>query len=66
MQLAPCPRFQWLKLDLLCVPPTASSAFGAEMDSLCDLVDFGVSPAIVVYLWYGHLKETKIRAAIAS
>lgn len=30
----------------------ASSAFGAEMDSLCDLVDFGVSPAIVVYLWY--------------
>jgi CDP-diacylglycerol--serine O-phosphatidyltransferase len=30
----------------------AASAFGAEMDSLCDLVDFGVSPAIVVYLWF--------------
>jgi len=28
----------------------ACSAFGAEMDSLADLVSFGVSPAVVVYL----------------
>lgn len=28
-----------------------SSAFGAELDSLCDLVDFGVSPTMVMYFW---------------
>ncbi|XP_063933844.1 uncharacterized protein LOC135145647 isoform X2 [Zophobas morio] len=28
-----------------------SSSFGAELDSLCDLVDFGVSPALVMFLW---------------
>eukprot|EP01134_Creolimax_fragrantissima_P000737 CFRG0737T1 len=28
-----------------------ASAFGAELDSLCDLVDFGVSPALVMFLW---------------
>lgn len=28
----------------------ACSAFGAELDSLADLVSFGVSPAVVVYL----------------
>ena len=27
------------------------SRFGAELDSLADAIDFGVSPAIVVYLW---------------
>jgi len=25
---------------------------GAELDSLCDLVDFGVAPCLVVYTWY--------------
>jgi CDP-diacylglycerol--serine O-phosphatidyltransferase len=29
----------------------ASSKFGAELDSLSDLVSFGVSPAIIMYLW---------------
>lgn len=27
------------------------SAFGAEYDSLCDMVSFGVAPALVVYSW---------------
>ena len=29
----------------------ATSRFGAELDSLSDFVCFGVSPAVVVYLW---------------
>lgn len=29
----------------------ASTRIGAELDSLADLVSFGVSPAIVLYLW---------------
>ena len=28
-----------------------ASKFGMEYDSLCDLVSFGVAPAIVIYLW---------------
>eukprot|EP01102_Stenamoeba_stenopodia_P021452 TRINITY_DN8645_c0_g2_i2.p1 TRINITY_DN8645_c0_g2~~TRINITY_DN8645_c0_g2_i2.p1 ORF type:complete len:273 (+),score=45.99 TRINITY_DN8645_c0_g2_i2:77-895(+) len=31
-----------------------TSQFGAELDSLADYVDFGVSPALVVYLWKLH------------
>lgn len=27
------------------------SGFGAELDSLCDLVNFGVVPALTLYLW---------------
>ena len=27
------------------------SRFGAELDSLADAIDFGVTPAIVIYLW---------------
>src|SRR5258706_10700658 len=27
------------------------SAFGAELDSLCDMVSFGVAPALVIYVW---------------
>ncbi|MBN2629828.1 MAG: phosphatidylcholine/phosphatidylserine synthase [Rhodobacteraceae bacterium] len=27
------------------------SAIGAELDSLCDLVNFGVTPALVLYFW---------------
>src|SRR6188472_28601 len=27
------------------------SAFGAEYDSLADMVSFGVAPALVVYVW---------------
>ncbi len=29
----------------------SESAIGAELDSLCDFVNFGVVPAIVLYLW---------------
>ena len=31
---------------------TAASEFGAELDSLCDLVDFGVAPSLTIYAWY--------------
>ncbi len=30
------------------------SAFGAEYDSLADMVSFGVAPALIVYLWSLH------------
>ena len=30
----------------------ASSDFGKELDSLCDLVSFGVAPAILAYAFY--------------
>lgn len=29
----------------------ATSHFGAELDSLCDFVNFGVAPALIIYLW---------------
>ncbi|HEB49391.1 MAG TPA: CDP-diacylglycerol--serine O-phosphatidyltransferase [Desulfobulbus sp.] len=29
----------------------STSRFGMELDSLCDLVSFGVAPAILAYLW---------------
>ena len=29
----------------------AESAFGAEYDSLCDMLSFGVAPAVLLYLW---------------
>jgi len=29
----------------------ATSHFGAELDSLCDFVNFGVAPALMMYLW---------------
>jgi CDP-diacylglycerol--serine O-phosphatidyltransferase len=32
----------------------ASSKFGAELDSQADMVSFGVSPAVVMYLWSLH------------
>lgn len=31
-----------------------TSRFGAELDSLADFVDFGVAPAVVLYLWSLH------------
>ena len=37
------------------------SAFGAEYDSLSDMVSFGVAPALVVYLWsLVHLREVSV------
>lgn len=32
----------------------ATSRFGAELDSLADFIDFGVAPALVLYLWSLH------------
>ena len=28
-----------------------TSKFGAEYDSLCDLISFGMAPALIIYLW---------------
>ncbi len=37
------------------------SAFGAEYDSLSDMVSFGVAPALIVYLWSRvHLREVSV------
>jgi CDP-diacylglycerol--serine O-phosphatidyltransferase len=32
----------------------ASSNFGAQLDSFTDFVNFGVAPALTLYLWKGH------------
>jgi CDP-diacylglycerol---serine O-phosphatidyltransferase len=37
----------------------SESAIGAELDSLCDFVNFGVTPALVLYLW-GLRSETSL------
>jgi len=29
----------------------ASTALGAELDSLCDVADFGVAPCFIIYMW---------------
>ena len=34
-----------------------TSRFGAELDSLADFVDFGVAPALILYMW--NLNEIK-------
>ena len=31
-----------------------TSSFGAELDSLADLVNFGVAPALILYIWNLH------------
>ena len=31
-----------------------TSRFGAELDSLADFIDFGVAPALILYLWSLH------------
>jgi len=37
------------------------SAFGAEYDSLSDMVSFGVAPALVIYLWsLVHLRDVSL------
>ncbi|MFP5019535.1 CDP-diacylglycerol--serine O-phosphatidyltransferase [Pseudonocardia phyllosphaerae] len=35
----------------------AASRIGAELDSLADLVSFGVGPALVIYIW--HFQDTR-------
>ena len=43
----------------------SSTRFGAEMDSLADFVNFGVAPAIVLYIWaLGELKSIGWIAAL--
>lgn len=37
----------------------ATSNFGAYLDSLADFVDFGIAPAIVVYLWHFRMLENQ-------
>ncbi|MDX1923738.1 MAG: CDP-alcohol phosphatidyltransferase family protein, partial [Rickettsiaceae bacterium] len=37
----------------------ATSTFGAELDSLCDFVNFGIAPVILTYLWI--LNEYRIK-----
>lgn len=32
----------------------ASSNFGAQLDSLADFFNFGVAPALILYMWIGH------------
>ncbi len=32
----------------------STSQFGAELDSLCDMVSFGISPAVLAFLWALH------------
>ena len=34
-----------------------SSDFGFELDSLCDLVNFGVAPALILHFWIESMKE---------
>jgi CDP-diacylglycerol--serine O-phosphatidyltransferase len=36
----------------------ADSAFGAQLDSLADLVSFGIAPSVLVYLWSLHNAES--------
>ena len=38
----------------------ATSPFGAELDSLCDFTNFGVSPAVIIYLWSFQQYEYKL------
>jgi len=37
----------------------SSSRFGAELDSLSDMVSFGVAPALITYFWSLHAIEYK-------
>lgn len=37
----------------------ATSNFGAQLDSLADFVNFGISPAIILYLW--ELKKISVK-----
>lgn len=35
-----------------------ASQFGAELDSLSDVISFGVAPAVLIYLWVMHTTPT--------
>jgi CDP-diacylglycerol--serine O-phosphatidyltransferase len=38
----------------------ATSHFGAELDSLCDFINFGLCPALLLYLWSFQQYEYKV------
>jgi CDP-diacylglycerol---serine O-phosphatidyltransferase len=38
----------------------ATSHFGAELDSLCDFINFGLCPALLIYLWSFQQYEHKV------
>jgi CDP-diacylglycerol--serine O-phosphatidyltransferase len=38
----------------------ATSSFGAELDSLCDFANFGLAPALIIYMWSFQQYEYKI------
>lgn len=38
----------------------ATSHFGAELDSLCDFINFGLCPAMLLYLWSFQQYEYKV------
>ena len=38
----------------------ATSHFGAELDSLCDFLNFGLCPALIIYLWSFQQYEHKV------
>ena len=42
----------------------SNSNFGIELDSLSDLISFGVTPAIIVYLWSKSLKIEGVWAMV--
>lgn len=39
-----------------------SSSMGFEMDSLCDLANFGVTPALIVYFWVKSLPSSECQS----
>lgn len=38
----------------------ATSTFGAELDSLCDFINFGLSPVLITYLWIFNQYSIKL------
>lgn len=43
----------------------AQTRFGAELDSLADVIAFGVAPAIIIYLWVLHALPGNLGWAVA-
>ena len=44
----------------------ATSSFGIELDSLSDMVSFGVSPAVLWYLWSSQFCDKKLYILFAA
>lgn len=43
----------------------ATTSFGAELDSLCDFVNFGVAPGLVLYMWIFQNSTIKLLGWVA-